>query len=68
MEYIQKEKNLAASDLIVTSGLEPLIPYGILVGTVLKVSDKPSELFLYADVQPAADFTSLRVVAIIHTI
>lgn len=68
MEYIRDVQALSVGTLLVTSGLEPLIPQGLVVGTVQKVIDNPDELFAYADVVPAADLARIRIVTILRGI
>ncbi|HOY56155.1 MAG TPA: rod shape-determining protein MreC [bacterium] len=53
LEYILRDKNIAANDLIVTSGQEELVPAGLIIGTVNEVFEDSRELFKTARiVQP----------------
>jgi rod shape-determining protein MreC len=66
LEYIRDVKALDVGTILVTSGLEPLVPQGLLVGTVQKVSDNSDALFASADILPAADMAQLGIVSILR--
>ncbi len=66
LEYIRDVKTVPVGTILVTSGLEPLIPQGFVVGTVQKVTENADALFAYADVLPAADMSQLSIVSILR--
>lgn len=63
MDFIPKNDPVANAQTIVTSGSESEIPPDILIGTILSVSAKASELFQQAIIVPTASLQRLRVVA-----
>jgi rod shape-determining protein MreC len=68
LEYIREVQAVPVGTILVTSGLEPLIPQGLLVGTIQKVIESADTLFAYADVLPAADMSQLSVVSILRSL
>jgi len=55
MNYIPQDATVAQGDVIVTSGLDGLFPYGLVIGTVSSVLKNPSDPFQTAQVQPFFD-------------
>ena len=66
LEYIRDAKAVPVGSIIVTSGLEPLIPQGLVVGTIQKITENDNALFAYADVLPAADLSQVSIISILH--
>lgn len=66
LEYLKKESDVAAGDVVVTSGLDQLYPPGIMVGAIESVEKDREGLFLEARVLPAVDFSKLREVLILE--
>lgn len=64
-DLVGKGEPLAVGQVVVTAGLEPLVPRGLVVGRVASVENLPGELFQTASVLPAADFRDLTVVTIL---
>ena len=65
LQLISKDANVAAGDLILTSGLGGNYPGNILVGQVANVRSSATALFQEAAVQPAVDFSRLDIVLVI---
>ena len=65
MSYLPRETLVAASDLMVTTGLGGVFPSGLIVGTVEDVIPESSGKSMYAVVRPAADVRDITSVFII---
>jgi len=65
MKYLPLSSEVAAGDLLVTSGLEGSFAEGIPVGYVTHVARKEGEMFLEVTVVPSAHFSKLEEVLII---
>ena len=65
IEMISQEVEIQKGDLILTSGLGGNYPSDIVVGQVINIRKRETDLFQTASVQPAVDFSSLRAVLII---
>lgn len=65
LDYVLKEKEVAADDLVVTSGMSGIFPKGLLIGTVIEVGKDRRGMFHTITVQPAVDFRELEYVTII---
>lgn len=65
MDLIPLDKKITPDDPVITSGLEPDIPAGLLIGYVESVETSPNQLFQKAIVRPLANFEGLRIVTII---
>lgn len=65
MRYLPKEADIKPSDTIVTSGLSPLYPKGLLIGKVVDMGVEFSGLTHYALIKPAVDLSSIEEVFII---
>ncbi len=63
--YIPKDQTVRVNDLVITSGLEDLIPSGLLIGIVNAVESKDTEPFERAIVEPLADIRRISSVSII---
>ena len=63
--YISKDSTMAAGDVLITSGYGGVIPQGLVIGTVEKVTQDSSGLTLTAEVRPAASPESVRRVFVI---
>lgn len=55
MQYIPEDAVIQAGDLVVTSGLEGSLPYGIVIGIVTNVTKEDTAPFLEALVEPVYD-------------
>lgn len=65
LQMVPQDVNLAAGELLLTTGLGGSYPPDIVVGQVVSVRKRQNELFQSAAVQTAADLTNLRAVLII---
>ena len=65
MNYLPRDTLVAASDLVVTTGLGGVFPSGLIVGTVEDVIPESSGKSMYAVVRPAADVRDITSVFII---
>ena len=66
LDDVLTSSTLHSGDLVVTSGELNLFPRNILVGQVLRVRHTNVDLFQTADIQPAADFQNLEIVAVVR--
>lgn len=66
INFIPQSVLLQVSDLIVTSGLDPGTPSGLIVGTVTRVVSDEHNPFEQAFVEPLLDLRQLTVVGILH--
>jgi len=66
LTLVPQNAAIEAGDRIVTTGLEPSLPRGLLVGSIDSVSKVPSEPFASATVIPSFDRFRLQAVIVIH--
>ncbi len=60
MRNLPPEANIQLGDTIISSGLGPLFPKGLVLGYVLEVGDDEYGLLRYALLEPAANFNRLE--------
>jgi len=65
MKFIPKTDEVMPGDLVVTSGLEKLVPAGILVGEVERITNEPEALFQQASIKSLLDFNKIYLVNVI---
>jgi rod shape-determining protein MreC len=65
MKLIPKAEKIEKNDIVITSGLEPAIPRGLLIGTIKNIKNEPEELFLEAAVESPVDFNKIFLVNIL---
>ena len=65
LEHVPQDIVLRAGDLIVTSGLGGSYPSDIVVGQVVSIRKRETDLFQAASIQPVVDFNNLRAVLVI---
>ncbi len=65
MEYIPKSDPVEAGQVVVTSGTEPLIPAGLVIGSVSSISSRSGDVFQTAAITSSIDVASLNVVGVI---
>ncbi|GAB6274071.1 MAG: rod shape-determining protein MreC [Peptococcaceae bacterium] len=65
MIHIPTDFKIHKDQVVITSGLSGLYPYGLSVGRIKKVNREPSGLFFKATIQPFVDFNRLEEVLII---
>lgn len=67
MSLIPRDDIVVVGDQIVTSGLEPVIPRGLLIGAVAVVENEPYKPFQSAVVAPAVDLSKITIVGVLPT-
>lgn len=65
MDFIPQQEDVRVGDLIVTSGLEPGMPRGLLVGNVVAIEKEAYEPFQKAILSPAASLSSIALVSVV---
>lgn len=65
MKYLPKDADIQISDVIITSGLTPIYPKGLLIGKVLTLGEELSGLTRYAIIKPAVNLSNIEEVLII---
>lgn len=64
-DMISQDVIIQSGDVVVTSGLGGGYPADLLVGQVLNVRKRESDLFQQATIQPVVDFSQLQIVLVI---
>lgn len=65
MRYLPKDADIALNDVIVTSGLTANFPKGLIIGTVVDISEEFSGLSKYAIIKPAVNLSGIEEVLVI---
>lgn len=65
MDFIPQSENIKIGDTVISSGLEPNIPRGFVIGKVIKVDKENNELWQSAQIEPLVDLNKLVIVSII---
>jgi rod shape-determining protein MreC len=65
LDLVPQDVTLEPGDLVLTSGLGGGFPPDLIVGQVLNVRKRDSDLFQQAVIQPVVDFSQLKIVLII---
>ena len=65
MQWVSPNADVAAGDTVVTSGLGSVAPKGILLGSIVRIREKPGTFSRTLDVEPFVDFSSLEEVFVI---
>lgn len=66
LSFIPQATEINVNDVIVTSGLDPQVPSGLVIGTVSSVQMDEHDPFQSALVEPLADTQHLTMVGVIH--
>lgn len=66
MQFIPRNETVEQGTTAVTSGLDPLIPPDLLIGTIQETTTRAGELFQSAVIQSPIEFRRLSVVAVVH--
>jgi rod shape-determining protein MreC len=66
MEYVSEVSDVAAGDVVVTSGIDGIYPKGFIIGHVETVS-KNGTVYREITVKPAVDFSSIEEVLVVLT-
>ena len=65
LDQVPQQETVRLGQLVVTSGLEPTVPRGLLVGEVEEIVSEKNDLFQTAILRPIVDFDALSIVAVI---
>ncbi len=65
MELIPQGEEIVPDDLVITSGLEDLIPRGLVIGRVTRVDKRSNEIWQSAVIEPAVPLSDLSILAVI---
>jgi rod shape-determining protein MreC len=65
LDLVPQDVNLEVGDLALTSGLGGSYPADLIVGQVVTVRRRDSDLFQQAFIQPVVDFAQLKIVLVI---
>jgi rod shape-determining protein MreC len=65
MKYIPQSEAVRTGDRVITSGVGGVFPEGILIGSITNVSQKDTDIFQEAQLDPAVDFATLDTVLVI---
>lgn len=65
IDLIPLGSDIKVDDIVVTSGLENMIPEGLIIGRVGEIESKPGEFFQRAKVKPLISFDNLKIVSVI---
>lgn len=67
MNLIPLNEKVSVGDLVVTAGIEPAIPRGLVVGKVNRVTTEPNSLFQTVRVRSLVKVDKLTIVSILRT-
>ncbi len=67
IDFIPTDETVVENDLVVTSGLDELIPSGLLVGIVNTVQQETGSPFQQAIVEPLTDIRRLSIVLVLRS-
>ena len=65
MELIPQNEKVSVGDLVVTSGIEPAVARGLIIGEVVRVETEPNGFFQTAFLQPLVKIDNLTVVSVL---
>ncbi len=65
LDQVPQQETLRLGQLVLTSGLEPSVPRGLLVGEIEEIVSEKNDLFQTAILRPLVDFDALSVVAVL---
>lgn len=65
MNFIPRNETLRIGDQIITSGLEDLIPRGLLIGSVTAIENETYRPFQAALLAPGTDLSKLSIIAVL---
>lgn len=65
LRFIPRDEVVAVGERVVTSGLEPGVPAGLLIGTIAVVQNEAYQPFQEAILTPLAEFSKLRLLSVI---
>jgi rod shape-determining protein MreC len=65
LRFVSKTEDIQNGDVIITSGLDEIIPKGLVVGSVVNVVRNSPGFFQLVEVRPAVDFSKLEEVLVV---
>ena len=65
LELISQNEAIKEGDIVVTSGLEPAIPKGLIIGKISQVLTEPNSFFQTASIRPLVKIDNLTVVSVL---
>lgn len=65
LEKVSKNEILTAGDVVTTSGLEGLVPPGLLIGRIKETTSSKDSLFQQAVVEPLIDVSSITTIFLV---
>ena len=65
MEWVSPNADVAMGDTVITSGLGSVTPKGILLGSIVRIRDRPEMFSRTLDVRPFVTFSNLEEVFVI---
>lgn len=65
LDMIPQTEQIEIGDIVVSSGLEALIPRGLVIGQVNKVETKSNEIWQTAIIEPAFSLNNLNILAVV---
>lgn len=68
MEYIPQFDDVQKDQVIITSGKDPNIPAGLVIGVVSDIRSNPGTLFQQAIVQPVSNVQAVSIVTVISSL
>ena len=67
LDQVPQQESLTKGQLVISSGLEPTIPRGLLVGEIEEIISGKNDLFQTAVLRPLVDYETVYLVAVILT-
>jgi rod shape-determining protein MreC len=65
LDLVAQDVSLEAGDILITSGLGGAYPSDLIIGQILNVRKRDSDIFQQAAVQPVVDFSALKIVLVV---
>jgi len=65
MKYVSQEESVSEGEIVLTSGLGGNFPKGLVIGQIVAVEQRDSDLFQQAVVRPTVDFDRLEMVLVV---
>jgi rod shape-determining protein MreC len=65
MKYISQEESVSEGEIVLTSGLGGNFPKGLVIGQVVAVEQRDSDMFQQATLRPTVDFDRLEMVLVV---
>lgn len=65
IKYISQEESVSEGEIVLTSGLGNNFPRGLVIGQIIAVQQRDSDLFQQATVRPTVDFERLEMVLVV---